>query len=275
MKVQTELRTSADLLKIVNEAVTEADALRKRLGKFEKTLLSTRLIMGHELKRPATAIKGYLDLALEDSENMNDDVVDAITKAKNECGLLDELNSFFLHLLRMDGSTCPATFEAVDIASCVDEVLDQIPERFDAPNRVAVTMSTGAAVFRTNRSVLKIVLANLIENALMYSKNGSRVHANIERAEDKRGMGEAGLLKICIEDTGKGIPNEFVQKIFRPFVRLQDDITDGSGLGLTLVRSLVDLYGGSVYIRSEENNGTAVHVTIPETAKAEEPSVLS
>ncbi len=275
MKVQTELRTSADLLKIVNEAVTEADVLRKRLGKFEKTLLSTRLIMGHELKRPATAIKGYLDLALEDSQEMNDDVVDMIRKAKNECRLLDELNSFYLHLLRIDGNTSTAAFEAVDVASCVDGVLDQIPEGLDAPNRVAVTMSTGASVFRTNPSVLRIVVANLIENALMYSKDGSRVHVNIERAEEKRGMDEADLLKISIEDTGKGIPNDFIQKIFRPFVRLQDDITDGSGLGLTLVRSLVELYGGSVYIRSEENNGTAVHVTIPETAKAEEPSVLS
>ena len=65
MKVQTESRTSADLLRIVNEAVTEADVLRKRLERHEKTLLSTRLLMGHELKRPATAIKGYLDLALE------------------------------------------------------------------------------------------------------------------------------------------------------------------------------------------------------------------
>lgn len=275
MKTYTESRTSSDLLKIVNEAVSEADVLRKRLARYEKTLLSTRLIMGHEIKRPATAIKGFLDLALEDSESMNDDTIEAITKAKNECRLLDELNSFFLHLLRVDGNSSPTALETVDIASCVDGILDEIPEGLDAPNRVAVTMSSGASAFRTNPSVVNLVLANLVENALMYSKTGTRVHVNIERAEDKRGIGDADILKICVEDTGRGIPKDFIQKIFRPFVRLQNDINDGSGLGLTLVRSLVELYGGSVYIQSEENNGTAVHVTIPETARAEESSVLS
>ena len=80
MALQTESRTSADLLKIVNEAVTEADALRKRLVKYERTLLSTRMIMGHELKRPATAIKGYLDLVLEKADDMSSDTVEAIKK---------------------------------------------------------------------------------------------------------------------------------------------------------------------------------------------------
>jgi signal transduction histidine kinase len=274
MKVQTDSRTSADLLRIVNEAVTEADVLRKRLERHEKTLLSTRLLMGHELKRPATAIKGYLDLALENAEDINGDVLQAIEKAKDECKLLDELNSFFLQLLRVDGASIPTTGETTDIASCAENIIDHMSERLDAPNRVTVTVSPDAAVFRTNSSTIKLVLANLVENALMYSRAGSQVHVHVERAEDQRGMSGADLLKIRVEDKGKGIPKDFIQRIFRPFVRLHDHIADGSGLGLTLVRSLVELHGGSVYIRSEENNGTTVHVTIPETAKAEELSVL-
>jgi len=274
MKVQTDSRTSADLLRIVNEAVSEADVLRKRLERHERTLLSTRLLMGHELKRPATAIKGYLDLALENAEDISSDVLKVIEKAKDECKLLDELNSFFLQLLRVDGVPMPTTGETADIASCAENIIDHMPEGLDASNRVTVTVSPDASVFRANSNTIKLVLANLVENALVYSRAESQVRVNIERAEDKRGMGGADLLKIRIEDKGRGIPEDFIQRIFRPFVRLHDDITDGSGLGLTLVRTLVELHGGSIFIRSEENNGTTVHVTIPEMAKAEEPSVL-
>jgi two-component system phosphate regulon sensor histidine kinase PhoR len=273
MALQTESRTSADLLKIVNEAVSEADALRKRLVKYERTLLSTRMIMGHELKRPATAIKGYLDLALEKADGMSSDTIDAINKARKECGLLDELSSFFLKLLRVDGTLSPVKHETADINACVNSIIGQMPEGLDASNRVTVNVSPDAGVFGTNADAIKLVLANLVENALIYSGPRSQVSVSIERADDRRGMGAADLLKISVQDKGKGIPDAFIQKIFRPFVRLQDDITDGSGLGLTLVRSLVELYGGNVYIRSEENHGTTVNVTIPETAKAEEPSV--
>ncbi len=274
MKVQTDSRTSADLLRIVNEAVTEADGLRKRLERHERILLSTRLLMGHELKRPATAIKGYLDLALENAENINGDALHAIEKAKDERKLLDELNSFFLQLLRVNEVSIPTTGETADIASRAENTIEPTPEGLDASNRVTVAVSPDASVFRTNSNTIKLVLTNLIENALVYSRAESQVHVNIERAEDKRGMGGADLLKIRVEDKGRGIPEDLIQRIFRPFVRLHDGITNGSGLGLTLVRSLVELHGGSIFIRSEENNGTTVHVTIPETAKAEEPSVL-
>jgi len=229
--------------------------------------------MGHELKRPATAIKGYLDLALENAEYMNEDAIEAIVKAKDECKLIDELNTFFLHLLRAGEASKLSDGEAADLASCMKSIIDQMPPELDAPNRVVVTVSSDAALFRTNTNAIKLVLVNLVENALMYSGIGSHVHVDIERVRDKRGMGDSDLLKIRVEDKGNGIPSDFIQKIFHPFVRLKDVTTEGSGLGLTLVRSLVELCGGSVYIRSEENNGTTVHVTIPETAQAEEPSV--
>jgi signal transduction histidine kinase len=274
MALQTESRTSADLLRIVNETVTEADALRKRLVKYERTLLSTRMIMGHELRRPATAIKGYLDLALENKEEMSNSTIDVIEKARDECRLLDGLCSLFLHLLRVDGTLSPVKHETADINACVKSIIEQLPAGLDAAARVTVNISPDAGFFGTNADAINVILANLVENALIYSGPRSQVRVSIERADDKRGTGDADLLKIVVDDEGKGIPDAFIQKIFRPFVRLQDDITDGSGLGLTLVRSLVELYGGSVFIRSEENNGTAVHVTIPETAKAEEPSVL-
>jgi two-component system sensor histidine kinase VicK len=97
----------------------------------------------------------------------------------------------------------------------------------------------------------------------------------VERAPDKRGVGPADLLKIRVVDHGMGIPEEMINKIFKPFVRLRENTGPGTGLGLTLVRSLAELHGGSVFIRSEEGRGTWVFVTVPEMPETDRGAVLS
>ena len=112
----------------------------------------------------------------------------------------------------------------------------------------------------------KIMLSNVIENALRYSPKEKTVLVDVRRLKDKRGLGDQDLLKITVTDNGVGIPAKQLKRIFRPFVRLQEDVTQGAGLGLTLVRSLVELYGGDIHIKSS-TEGTTVLITIPETAK--------
>jgi len=276
MKVQTDVDTSRALLRLLNEARTEADELRKRLEKDERVLLSTRIIMGHELKRPATAIRGYLDLALQQSgPGVHGDVRDAIKKAQDECRLLDELSSFFLRLLKVDGRRAEGRREVVEMNECIEAVLDSLPETLHARERVSVHVSPDAARFGSDADAVRIILENIIENALLYSNPEDPVEVTVERAPDKRGVGPADLLKIRVVDHGTGIPEEMINKIFKPFVKLHENTGPGAGLGLTLVRSLAELHGGSVFIRSEEGRGTWVFVTVPEMPETDRGAVLS
>ena len=276
MKVQTDVDTSRALLRLLNEARTEADELRKRLEKDERVLLSTRIIMGHELKRPATAIRGYLDLALQQSgPGVHGDVRDAIKKAQDECRLLDELSSFFLRLLKVDGRRAEGRREVVEMNECIEAVLDSLPETLHARERVSVHVSPDAARFGSDADAVRIILENVIENALLYSNPEDPVEVTVERAPDKRGVGPADLLKIRVVDHGTGIPEEMINKIFKPFVKLHENTGPGAGLGLTLVRSLAELHGGSVFIRSEEGRGTWVFVTVPEMPETDRGAVLS
>jgi len=276
MKVRTDVDTSRALLRLLNEARGEADELRKRLEKNERVLLSTRMIMGHELKRPTTAIRGYLDLALQQSgPEVHGDVRDAIAKAQDECRLLDELSSFFLRLLKVDGRRADGRREVVEINECVKSVIDGLPETLHARERVSVRLSPDAARFGSDADAVRIILENIIENALLYSNSGDPVEVTIERAPDKRGAGPADLLKIRVVDHGMGIPEEMINRIFKPFVRLHENAGPGAGLGLTLVRSLAELHGGSVFIRSEEGQGTRVFVTVPEMPETDRGTVLS
>jgi signal transduction histidine kinase len=276
MDVQTDPGTSSALLKLLNEARSEADDLRKRLERQQKTLLSTRLIMGHELKRPTTAIRGFLDLALEQaSPNGNGKCADSISKAIGECGLLDELNSFFVELLKVDGGASSASAEIVSVDDCLIEILDHFPESLDSRARVSLHISPGARRFRSNRNALRIILSNVLENALMYSDPGSPVEVRVDRVVDNSGMTEGDLLKIHVIDEGKGIPAGLVKTIFKPFVRLSQGASNGVGLGLTLVRSLVELHGGSVHVHSEMGRGTTIRITIPEASEDNQHDLIS
>jgi len=276
MKVQTEVENAGAVLRLLSEARAEADELRRRLERDERVLLSTRMIMGHELKRPATAIRGYLDLAIEQSDpRANGDALEAIKKARDECLLLDELGSFFLRLLKVDRRRADGRGESVNPGECVTEVLGRFPEDLRARERVSVAVSPDAAAFRSDADAVAVILENVIENALIYSGPNSPVEVSVERTPDKRGAGLADLLKIRVADHGPGIPEEMINRVFKPFVRLRQDTGNGAGLGLTLVRSLAELHGGSVYIRSEEGHGTRVYVTIPELPETDRGAVLS
>jgi signal transduction histidine kinase len=276
MRVLTDTDTSGVLLKLLNEARLEADELRARLERSERILLSTRMIMGHEIKRPATAIGGYLDLAIDQAgAETRGEVIDAIQKARRECKPLDELGSFFLRLLKMDGRRNGEHGKLLDAKNCLEEVLARLPEELGAKSRVTTRVAPDAARFRADPDALNIILVNLIENALQYSDAGSPVEVTVEKSAEKRGAAAGDLLRIRVADHGGGIPEESIKAVFRPFVRLREDVSQGVGLGLTLVRSLVELQGGSVFIRSEESTGTTVHVTIPETPLTDGGAVLS
>jgi signal transduction histidine kinase len=269
MAVNTKDVKTDVLLNLLSEAREEADNLRHKLEKYERTLLATRLIMGHEIKRPATAISGYLDLALEDLEMwVGCEAVENVKRARNDCELLNELNSFYLELLRIDADEEELNVRKIDLPLLIDGIVDEFPPANKARRRVKLGISEDVRTIYFNPNALKLILVNLIENALKYSPSNSEVGVSAGRAVDKRSSTSEELIRIQIADSGVGIPEEYLQKIFNPFVRVPAGKKEGSGLGLTLVRSLVELYGGSVSIQSRKDHGTIVYIMLPDLKTA-------
>jgi signal transduction histidine kinase len=271
----TEGRTQV-LENLLGEARSEADNLRKRVKRLEKIILSSRLIMGHEIKKPTTAISGYLDLVCDDLESASElTTLVYAQKARDECKLLEELNSFYLELLKVNSADELLGKSPIDVASLIAEAVGHLPPKLDARQRVTVNVSPDVGLVEFNPNALKLITLNLIENALVYSQKNSPVRVEVERQIEKRAMKGGRILKIRVKDDGVGIPEEYLKKIFSPFIRLREDIAEGSGLGLTLVRSLVELNGGEVYVRGARGEGTTVHLTIPIDEETEnEPPVL-
>jgi signal transduction histidine kinase len=273
MKTKVLDGTVEVLRSLLGEARAEADGLRTRLRQVEQILLSTRLIMGHELKKPTTAISGYLDLALEDlKDGASDAASENVTKARGECDLLVELNAFFLELVKVNSVDEVMQGSRVDLRSFVMDTIKHFPSVLNAQGRVKTRLSPHIQDFRINSNAFKIILANIVENALKYSPADSEVLVDVRRIPDKRGMQQRDILQIKVQDRGLGVPAKEIDRVFAPFVRLREDVAEGSGLGLTLVRSLVELYGGDIHIKSTQGNTTTVYVTIPEAAEPDNAS---
>jgi signal transduction histidine kinase len=106
---------------------------------------------------------------------------------------------------------------------------------------------------------IEIIMNNLISNAVKYNKTGGRVDIFLEKKD--------GRIKITVSDTGIGLKNEDKEKIFDDFVRIKSSQTrevTGSGLGLSIVKKIVDMYQGSIEVQSEPERGTTFIITLTE-----------
>jgi signal transduction histidine kinase len=264
MDIRTADDKTAALEQLLNEARIEANELRARIERYRRILASTRLVMGHELKKPATAISGYLELACEDiAEAGLDEAKGLVEKARAECALLSELNEFYLQLLHVESADGAPRMDRVDVEELIGEVIEQAASGLKATSRVRVNLVDSLPHVPINRNALKLITLNVIENALKYSPDDSAVRVEAEVSRDLRGGSDGELLKLRVSDTGEGISADDLKRIFRPFVRLDESKVEGSGLGLTLVRSLVDMCDGDVSVRSEPGQGTTVFITLP------------
>src|SRR5262249_4872010 len=125
--------------------------------------------------------------------------------------------------------------------------------------RLTLTSEIGTDVrFKADRRALKQIMLNLLSNAVKFTPEGGRVNV--------RGRLSTNSVMIIIEDTGIGIPKDALQKLGRPFEQVESQLTkrhQGSGLGLAIAKSLTELHGGSMRIRSTANVGTTVMVRLP------------
>lgn len=274
METKTENKVQV-LEKLLADSCAESDILREKVDRFANIIVSTRLIMGHELKKPATAITGYLDLVAEDLEDKGDyDALSFVEKAAEECALLNDLNEYFIEILKVGTDDEVVGRDPVDVRVVVREVVAYFRRDRAVDRNVTLKLDLAETLMDIDGNALRLVLMNLVENALNYSRLGTPVRVEAEKGIDRRGGAEQPLLKLRVIDEGLGIPEKYIGRVFEPFVRLHTDVADGSGLGLTLVKSLVELNGGEVSIRSRIGQGTTVYVTLPVSTRVDQETII-
>ncbi len=248
---------------IVLDARTELESLRSEIERNRGIFDSARLIVGHELNRPLTSINGYLELIEARFEKISGDKENRyFSKIKEAVSEMEGLIESFVHMLRFD---TPGEF-----SDDFDEVeLYGLVEKFRLKHEgfvmgVENLVPRDMPLILVRRACLDIVLDNLISNGLKHGGGSEPVKVSARIQLDRRGMSERKLLIMEIRDNGRGMPEKEIEEIFDPFYRgsSKKDV-HGLGLGLALVKNIMNIMMGNIHIKSSPAEGTTAIICIP------------
>lgn len=248
-------QTEASLLS-AKEAAEHANAAK---GEF----LSR---MSHELRTPLNAILGFANmLALPRKNHLTEqqsDSVQEILKAGNH--LLRQVNEI-LDLARIDTGRIDLHLEPVPVSPLISECIGQLRPLLTEKNlRISESLPTQLAVM-ADRTRLKQVVLNLLSNAIKYNREGGEIHLAATTTNNR------GLVEV--RDTGRGIAQEKLQNLFKPFERLESsyDGIEGTGIGLALAKRLVDAMGGEIGANSQVGLGSTFWFSLVLADSSETP----
>jgi two-component system cell cycle sensor histidine kinase PleC len=149
-------------------------------------------------------------------------------------------------------------FEDIELDRILAEAMRVVSSRADDKGIELSADIAPSLIFKADRRALKQIALNLLSNAVKFTPEGGRIAV--------RGRLCGGAITIAIQDTGIGIEREALKKLGRPFEQVESQLTkshQGSGLGLAIAKSLVELHGGTMRIRSAPGKGTMVVVRLP------------
>jgi len=230
------------------EAIGERDRQHERLRQFVADA-------GHELRTPLTAIGGYVQLYQSGAAAQGEKLDRAMDRIGSEnarlAGLVDDL----MTLSRLDEEV-GGDRELVELTRLARDAVDDA-EVTDHHHPIELHAS-GEVTVVANEGQLRQVLVNLLANARVHTPRGTRIDVSVEEEDD--------LAVLRVADHGPGIPEEHRQRVFDRFYRADPSrsrATGGSGLGLSIVTSIVAGHGGELRLESAEGEGTTVEVRLP------------
>ena len=217
-------------------------------------------VLSHQLKAPLNAIDVYMrmikDRQFGDNMNAYDEILDrSLERVKGMRTLILDL----LDLTKIETGKATQKLEKVSVRKIVQVAVDTI-RPYAIQKDVDIYINTREAIeMKADPGEIEIILNNLISNAVKYNRTGGRVDVFLEKLES--------AVKITVSDTGIGLKKEDLEKIFDDFVRIKNIETrevTGSGLGLSIVKKIVDMYKGTIDVQSEPNKGTTFVITLIE-----------
>lgn len=244
--------------KEMEEALVQAKVKAEEANTLKSSFLAN---ISHEIRTPLNAIVGFSSLLVSAERGISEEKQEYINIIENNNTLLLQLISDVLDLSKIEAGTMESDYAPID----VHDLFIELEDTFRLRNKksgicICYHRRTTECVVKADRNRLVQVMMNLMNNAVKFTGEGS-----IEFGFDVR---EDGFLHFYVTDTGCGIPEERLEEIFGNFVKL-NSFVQGTGLGLTICRAIVERMGGKIGAVSRLGQGSTFWFTLPYTANEE------
>ncbi len=230
----------------------------ERLNRAKSDFVS---IVSHEFRTPLTGIQGFSEM-MQSEDLTLDEMREYAGDINKDAHRLNRMITEMLDLDKMESGRMEIHREAVDLNALVGEAADQM--RPNAPRHpLSLRLDPMVGEVSADRDKLTQVMANLLSNAVKYSPDGGEIVVSTRV--------EGNTAHVVVRDHGMGIPKAALETIFERYGRVESLATrhiQGTGLGLPIVRQIVQLHGGAVWVESTVGEGSVFHVTLPRGAAA-------
>ncbi len=217
-------------------------------------------VLSHELKAPLNAIEGYLNIMAE--KQLGSDITlygDMIERSVERIKGMRSLIMDLLDLTKIESGHPTQNKQNIDLTKFAKVSIDTL-RPYAIQKDVDVYLNTKESILMdADPNEIEIIFNNLISNAVKYNKNGGRVDISIHKDKDK--------VQVRVSDSGIGISESDKEKLFQDFVRIKNPKTKnitGSGLGLSIVKKIVDMYHGDIDVQSVPDKGSTFIITFPQ-----------
>jgi len=233
----------------------------KKIKALERVKTEFISVAAHQLRTPLAKIKWSLRLLMNgDFGAVNSEQKEALESGYESNEKMIKLINDFLDLSKVEDVNLGYDFKEESIERVAEEVVKSfMAQAKDKGVELILSKSEYPIppIMMDSRKI-SMVFSNLIDNALSYTPKGGKIEVTLENKED--------YVNVLVKDNGIGIPKEEVKRLFARFFRAKNAIrikTEGTGLGLHIARSIVQIHGGDMRVESEEGKGSSFYFTIP------------
>jgi signal transduction histidine kinase len=254
-EVKARVATHIQLKEQKRELATQLSRL-KELEQLRDDLVH---MVVHDMRSPIGVMKVYLDFLHEDGVGVFDDQqMKNIEEAMSCAEKLNDIAESLLDVSRLESGKMPLTKEPCDLVEIVSKAAETPPYPFE-DRKAKLSIQTKTAMVECDPGLIRRVLKNLVGNAFKFTPSSGKVAVEIEKRQ--------GNVHISVKDTGEGIPEEFLDKIFQKFISRQSARRRkkyySTGLGLAFCKLAVEAHGGTIEVESQLGTGSCFRFTLP------------